>query len=122
MREDAARGLRMIVRQLNKKRIEVNSVIAEEREKLFAVMEQGKVIMKFVDMEISKCGGLSTEDKVFEQGEIDDMGSVLKSAFSKMDDFFEAQKELRLGMEDEEGGKKEDNLEESMDISERRKR
>ena len=115
MREDAARGLRMVMRQLNKKRIEINSDIAKEREKLFKVMENAKTIMTAVDTEMKKIEGLSKEeDKVFSEEEIDEQKDLLKKAYVAIRSFFEEQE----GIEKESADTIEiSKLEESIEIS-----
>jgi len=116
--EDAARGLRMVVRQLNKKRIEINSGIAKEREKLFAVMEHSRTVMEVVQNEITKAESRSVEDKVFSQEEIDEQRNVLQNARGKIKAFFdEQQANAALAEEEKKLEGAESKMEESMDVS-----
>ena len=119
MKEDAARGLRMVVRQLNKKRIEINGDIAKEREKLFKVMENARVLMAAVEGEMKKFESMSAEDKkVFSDEEIADQQQQLKSAHDNIKSFFdEHQIKVDSNSEVGEEKKEENKMEESIDIS-----
>ena len=64
LREDTARGLRMVLRQLNKKRAEMSEVICDEREKLFAIGSLAKDLFSVMEIEIDKTEGRKGEEEV----------------------------------------------------------
>ena len=86
LREDAARGLRMVLRQLNKKRGEMSGVICDEREKLFAMSSTAKDLLNAIDTEIERTNA-SKDDEGVDAVDIDAQLSSLSSARDALSKF-----------------------------------
>ena len=71
LKEDAARGLSLVVRQLNKKRTEIRSVVGDERAKLFTVAPIARELITAIEFEIDRTTNLGgIDDNKSEESEL----------------------------------------------------
>jgi len=89
LREDAARGLRMVLRQLNKKRAEMSEVVCDEREKLFDMLGVAKDLFSVLEVEIDKTEGRKGDDDI-DAADIDAQITFLTTAKDDLGKFLDA--------------------------------
>ncbi|GMH66787.1 hypothetical protein TL16_g04507 [Triparma laevis f. inornata] len=100
VREEAARGLGMVVRQLNRKRASITSAIQDERAKIFSIIKVARELLTTIEAEIEKSAGDGEES---EGEETVELKLKLGEAKASLETFLQKEDEKKASQKMAEG-------------------